>query len=272
METNQHLKLSPPELLGNYKHIELTEDELNEAILLAKQKKERLLEQQRLEEIAAENRKLLTSNRWSFEQTSGFMKYRAAKLFEGKFIWDEKNTPVYNLLCYYFSDDEQFESIGVAMGLKEPSLKKGIVLAGNFGVGKTWLLKLFGKNQRQTYYMRSAKQIANDFQALGEENTEQYLKLFENPVNDAEAMFQRYSGLCIDDMGAEDVKNHYGNRKNVIGDLIEQRYFNNIMGVYFHASTNLTVQQLENFYGGRVISRLREKVNLIELDGTDRRK
>lgn len=272
METNPYLKLSQPELLDNYKHIELTEDELNEAILLAKQRKERALEQQRLEEIAAENRKLLTGNRWSFEQTSGFMKYRAAKLFEGKFIWDEKNTPVYNLLCYYFSEDEQFEAIGAAMGLKEPSLKKGVVLAGNFGVGKTWLLKLFGKNQRQTYYMRSAKQIANDFQALGEENTEQYLKLFENPVNDAEAMFQRYSGLCIDDLGAEDVKNHYGNRKNVIGDLIEQRYFNNVMGVYFHASTNLTVQQLENFYGGRVISRLREKVNLIELDGTDRRK
>lgn len=264
-------QLSPKEVLDTYSDIELTEDEVIEAMIWAKRKKERVIEEMAIKEREAQNRRLLTGIQWDYEQTMAYMTYRSNELFKGKFTLDENNLSIYQLLCYYFCNDKKFEAMALNMGIPNPSLEKGILLAGNFGVGKTWLMRLFAKNQRQVYFIRTAKQIANDFETHGDESLEQYIKPFENASNDSAMFYQKYSGLCIDDMGTEDIKSHYGNRKNVIGDLIELRYPKGLMGVLFHATTNLTSEQLSNYYGGRVISRLREQVNLIELTGKDRR-
>lgn len=273
MEKNPYLKLSTKDLLGNYSHIELTENELDEAILAAKQRKERLLKDAEMIRRGEENRALYTKQTWDFETTKTFMLQRAKHIFKGQFVLDEFNTQIFDLLCYYFSEDPMFVATAKGIGIQgDVNLNKGIMLAGNFGVGKTWLLKLFAQNRRQTFYIRSAKDIAADYQANGIAAFEKYLALFENPVNDPTTMFQKFSGLCIDDMGAEDAKNSYGNKVNVIGDLIEQRYFNELTGHYFHVSTNMTSSGIEQFYGGRVRSRLRECFNVIELPGTDRRK
>lgn len=251
---------------------------MNEAVLAAKQRKERHIRAQELEQRAAENRLLFTKQSWSFEDTKAFMTYRATQLFKGEFILDDDNKAVFDLLCLYFSEDKEFLSTAKAMGVKgEVSLNKGIMLCGSYGVGKSWLFKLFAQNRRQTFYIRNAKDIANDYQRNGVESFEKYLELFKNAVNDPATMFQPYSGLCIDDFGAEDFKNNYGNKVNVIGDLIEQRYYNGLMvhekyGPVFHASTNLVADDLKKYYGERVTSRLRESVNFIQLPGKDRRK
>lgn len=273
MEKNPYLTLSTKEVLANYSHIDLTEEEHDKAILDAKQRKERLLRDTEMIERGRENRKLFTKQTWDFDTTKSFMLYRAKNLFHGQFELDTSNEIVFDLLCYYFAEDPLFVTTAKEMGCKgEITLKKGIMLAGNFGTGKTWLLKLFAQNRRQTYYIRTAKEIATDYQTHGVDAFEKYLKLFVNPINDVATMFQKHSGLCIDDLGAEDAKNNYGNRINVLGDLIEGRYFNELTGHLLHVSTNLTTDALEQFYGGRVKSRLREIFNLIELPGEDRRK
>lgn len=273
LDKNPYLSLSTKEVLANYSHIELTEEEYDKAILDAKQRKERLLRDAEMIERGRENRKLLTKQTWDFDTTKSFMLYRAQKLYHGQFELDVSNKIVFDLLCYYFAEDPAFVKIATEMGCTgEISLKKGIMLAGNFGTGKTWLLKLFAQNRRQTYYIRTAKEIASDYQTNGADAFEKYLKLFENPVNDVATLYQKHSGLCIDDLGAEDAKNNFGNRINVLGDLIEGRYFNELTGPLLHVSTNLTTKALEQFYGGRVKSRLREIFNLIELPGNDRRK
>lgn len=258
--------------MASYSHIELTEDEEAEALIAAKRKKEAMLNKQALENRAAENRRLFVETKWDHTQTSGFMFFRAASLFGGKFAVDETNKGLFDLLCRYFSMDEGFVSMATGLGVKGPSLDKGIMLAGNFGVGKTWLMQLFSKNQRQCFRVHNAKDLANLFESDGEESFEQFLRPFSNPVNDSASFLQKQSGLCIDDIGTEDVKSHYGNKKNVIGDLIERRYHNKHMGLMFHGTTNLTSDQLNAFYGGRVISRLRETVNFISVPGADRRK
>lgn len=191
---------------------------------------------------------------------------------EKKFILDADNSAIYELLCYYFSNDKMFLSIAENMGIPNPSLEKGILLAGNFGVGKTWLMKLFMKNQRQVFIMRNAKQIADDFEANGEDGIADYVNKPKNPINDTSVFLQPYSGLCIDDIGTEDIKTHFGNKKNVIGDLIEKRYSKSNIGVYLHSTTNLDAEQIKSFYGGRVASRMREIFNIIEMNGNDRRK
>ena len=69
-----------------------------------------------------------------------------------------------------------------------------------------------------------------------------------------------------------DLKNRYGNKKNVIGYLLEKRYANGHVGIMLHATTNLTADQRNAYYGGRVVSRMRKIFNFIELRGKDRRK
>lgn len=258
--------------MASFSHIELTDDEHDAAILDAKRKKEALLKRKEMEQRAEENRKLLTSKHWSFDQTKKYMLYRAEKLFDGKFQVDEFNEPVFNLLCHYFSYEKEFESLASVLGINNPSLNKGIILGGNFGRGKTWLMSLFRKNNRQVYQVEHAKNVAKAYHVAGEEAIEKHYNKVKNAFNDPAVLFQEYSGLCMEDIGAEDIKNNFGNKTNVIGDIFEARYINSCMGIWFHGTTNMTAPQFEQFYGGRVTSRLRENINFIELGGPDRRK
>lgn len=245
---------------------------MDEAILNAKRLKEEKQKADLRRQRENENRALLTEKQWGFEQTKGFMLHRAGNLFEGKFKIDDESQPLFDLLCMYFANDSRFVTMAEKYGIENPALNKGLCLAGNFGVGKTWLMKLFCRNQRQVFHLVSAKVIANTFETSGEDGIEIFIKPQKNPVNDASSFYQTFAGLCIDDLGTEDVKTHYGNRKNVVGDLIELRYSNKATGPLLHATTNLTSDQLSEFYGGRIRSRLREIVNWIELPGNDKRK
>lgn len=220
-----------------------------------------------------ENRSLLTEKNWSFDQTKNFMGYRSNKLFDGKFMLDKNNERVFDLLCAYFSEDGgRFLVLAAELEIQSPSIDKGVLLTGNVGNGKTTLMKLFAKNQRQVFYIRNAKIIADSFQTGGDEVMQEYKHKITNPAGDANCFYQRFSGFCIDDIGTEDIKNHFGNKKNVIGDLIEDRYSQGNTGIFLHGTTNLSADQIGTFYGDRVKSRMREIFNFIELTGNDRRK
>lgn len=258
--------------MDNYSHIELSEDELRVALIEAKRKKEALLKKKEFEQRAEENRRRLTETGWTYEQTRAFMLHRADTLFGSEFKLDQYNEPVFDLLCHYFSNSKKFLALAPDMKINNPSLDKGIILAGNFGVGKTWLMSLFRKNNRQVYHVEHAKDIAFAYQQGGDEAIDRHRTKITNAFNDPVVFFQKNSGLCMEDIGAEDVKNNYGNKANVIGDIIEARYVGDLLGIWFHGTTNLTAVQFEQFYGGRVTSRLREKVNFIELGGPDRRR
>jgi len=257
--------------MESYSHIELTEDEMCEAIIWRKRKKEDDLKRLAQKEKEDQNRKRLTAAT-TYDIVRSLMLHRMETRFDKPFVLDDKNSILFELLCKYFGNDLGFHSIALSMGVENPSLDKGIFLAGNFGVGKTWFMRLFQQNQRQVYTVRSCKIIADEFETQGEDRMIEYWNITKNAINDSSAFFQQHTGLCLDDLGTEDIKTHYGNRKNVIGDLIEKRYEKKATGTYLHATTNLTSEQLKEFYGARVISRMREIFNFIELKGSDRRK
>lgn len=264
--------MSLQEVLDSFSHIELTDDEYYAAMIDAKRKKEALIKENERQKKAEENRKRLTESGWSYKQTREYMLYRAQTLFGGKFALDEFNEPVFDMLCNYFSSDKAFVSMASGLGVSNPSLDKGIILAGNVGRGKTWLMSLFRKNNRQVYHVEQAKDIAFSYQKNGDEAIERHRNKIVNPFNDPNVFYQKNAGLCMEDIGAEDIKNNFGNKTNVIGDIIEARYVNDLLGIWFHGTTNFTTAQFEDFYGVRITSRLREKVNFIELRGPDRRK
>ncbi len=259
--------------MEEYNHIQLTDNEIDECILEGKRRKESLMKLQEIKDREEQNRRLFTSGRWSYEQIESFMVWRSGVVFEGRFRLDTQSEPIFRLLCAYFSEDvSRFEELAKQIGIQNGSLKKGICLAGMPGLGKTWMMKLFQKNQRQVFAVQNAKNIADIFEQSGEESLSQFVELPKLPVNDSQSFFHPVMALCIDDLGTEDTKNHYGNKKNVLGDIIEKRYACNNVGILFHCTTNLTGPQLTEKYGPRVASRLREIMNIVELKGEDRRK
>lgn len=263
--------MSQVEILATFDHIDLTEEEKAEGLVWAKRRKEDLLLEIERKRREDDNRRLLTGG-WSYATTDYFMRKRAGELFEGDFRFDGQGGKYYEMLCCYFSKDPGFIVLAQQLGVKNPSLDKGLYLGGNFGVGKTCLMKLFQRNQRQVYQIVNAKAIADLFGREGEPSMVQYTECPKLPVNDAQNFYQQIMGLCIDDLGTEEIKNHFGNKKNVVGDLIELRYSKGNTGILLHITTNLTGKQLEEFYGGRVASRLRQVVNIIDFKGEDLRK
>ena len=278
MDANQTLPPEPTSLLASIP-VELTEDETIEALIRKKLEKLQTQEEKaRLAQVEA-NRQRLTSSQWDAEQTKQFVFWRAAQMFAGKknpdgspkvLVFDKYNSLVFDLLCLYFSNDVRFVSFATNMGIKKPSLDKGIALLGQFGTGKSLFMSLFAKNQRQVYRVCSVKDVADEFADKGEDS--KYVNKMPNPLNDAGAFYQPYTGLCLDDLGTDDEKVHYGNRKNVVGDLIEKRYNKENTGVFLHCTSNLGPDEIKEFYGGRVLSRMYEIFNFIVLPGEDRRK
>lgn len=254
----------------------LTEDEISAALRDARERKFYRLKDERAAARSAELRRQLTEH-WSYEKTADFMRWRMERKFdEKKLVFIDTKTSnagtIFELLCRYFSNDPGFTELALSAGIVDPDLRKGILLSGTVGNGKTTLMRLFAVNQRQVFWLKSASEVANSWLKGGEEAISAYYEPHQLPVNDSDNFYQPYAALCLDDCGTEDVKNHFGNRVNVIGQIIEGRYFKGATGSWLHMTTNLNSDQMKEFYGPRVISRLREIVNVIELKGEDRRK
>lgn len=272
LESSQIPKLTLQEVLESYNHIRLTDDDITEALIWAKRKKEEENKIVTLRQIEADNRKK-KENCFQFDVIRTFMINRAKRLFGDIFKIDKDNENVFNLLCMYHTGNVIFLNLAEKIGVKNPSLDKGILLAGVYGTGKSFMMKLFQQSVRQVYNIRTAKEIAQAYLDSKEKKIpEEYILPFPLASNDDQTFRQPIAGLCIDDIGREAVKNSFGNVSNVIGDLIEERYINKNTGVLLHGTTNLTAKQLNEYYGGAVTSRMREIFNFIELPGEDRRK
>lgn len=269
---SQFSKLTVSQILDSYSHVELTEEETQLALIEAKRRKEAVQRHMELNRIADENRKRLTGYQWSYEQTKSYMLYRSSQIFKGKFELDQYNQTIYEMLLHYFSNSPGFVSLAESAGVKNASLKKGLLLTGVPGTGKTWLMRLFSKNQRQVFIIRGAKDISESYAKSGWEGIEEFMSPIKNPINDYQAFLQPISGLCIDDAGTEDIRQNFANKSNVIADVIQQRYDYGYTGPLLHLTSNLTAAQLEEWYGMRVVSRMRECFNFIHIKGVDRRK
>jgi hypothetical protein len=82
---------------------------------------------------------------------------------------------------------------------------------------------------------------------------------------------------CFDDLGIEPLGRHYGEDCNVMGEVLLSRYelyLQTKTKIKTHATTNLNAEELEERYGNRVRSRMRELFNLVAFDKntSDKRK
>lgn len=195
---------------------------------------------------------------FSYENVKrGFKFYANSSITNYKFNYDDENKNVIKLLCIYFSKDDNM----MIKNFPQYSTRKGLLIAGNCGTGKTLIIKIFKEIVKnltsQAFKMTSTNEVVRNY----DENGSKALKMYIS------------SRFVFDDFGSENMGKHYGKDEEVFKTIIEERYNKYIeSGLTTYLTTNLTITQIKNRYGDRVASRINEMFNVILLGGHDRRK
>jgi energy-coupling factor transporter ATP-binding protein EcfA2 len=191
---------------------------------------------------------------YDFSKILVYLEAKGKLLFGKHFkIFDEDKDIIYKLSNYFIRDMEKCEMEGI-----DP--EKGILFSGPVGCGKTSLMKLlkFIVPLQRPYAVVPCRNIVFAFNHLG-------YKVIEDYGNG--------SFFCFDDLGVEPMGRHYGQDCNVMGEILLSRYELFLKSkLKTHATTNLNAEELEERYGSRVRSRMREMFNLIAFDESARDK
>lgn len=202
-------------------------------------------------------------------------KVKAARNNHGKpFTYDNDNREIVKLLCEYFSNDPAFEQSKDING-NSYSLKKGLAMMGNVGVGKTFLMGFFFQNQNQSYVMANCRKIEGlwiDQMSSKDKPLKNVIDYYAAPIVasvNTNPFGHTALGTCFDDLGTEtSPSKSYGEEKNVLGEILMNRYESGLPFNYTHITTNLSAHDIGIKYGTRVRDRFREMFNLIQFDNT----
>ncbi|SNZ00159.1 ATPase [Flagellimonas pacifica] len=185
---------------------------------------------------------------YDFEKMLTYLEAKGKLLFGKKFkIYREDREIIYKLCLYFIRDKERCSQYGI-------DIDKGVLLSGPVGCGKTSLMKLLKHMvpHKRPYQVIPCRNIVFSFNHIGYKAIEDY----------GNSQF-----FCFDDLGVEPTGRHFGKDCNVIGEILLSRYELFIdHGRKTHATTNLNARELEECYGNRVRSRMRELFNLIGFD------
>lgn len=246
-------------VMENYDHIILTDEEketiTTEALRLARKAKHIDIEKRKYWEKV---NKPVEYPKYNMTRTLDFFFTKAWEI-NPAFELNEFNQDIVSLLAAYFSQDELFEKSGY-------SLKKGILLVGPVGCGKTTIMKAFSLNTTNPYKIVTARNIASEYTDKiegGDHTIQKYSKL--SPAYPQQNFGFDHLGQCFDDIGTETSKKHFGNEIDVIGEIIYNRY-DARLHAQTHFTANMTADDIEQAYGSRIKSRLREMCNFITFD------
>jgi hypothetical protein len=195
-----------------------------------------------------------------------------AMMGEGQeWVTDKWNKNIINALCMYFAKDVGFEKIKEGF-----SLRKGIMLYGPYGCGKTAIMQAFTVNQNMSYRCVSVLKLDELYQIHGAPIILEYSGHSEISVEATSMFHQKLGGYCFDDLGQERAESaHYANKTDVVGQILRHRYYSGLGHNYTHATTNATGQELAEIYPFLGQSgRLKEMFNFIKFheDAPNRRK
>ncbi|WP_010136762.1 P-loop NTPase family protein [Ochrovirga pacifica] len=185
---------------------------------------------------------------YDFKRILIYLDAKGKLLFGKNFkIYEEDEVVLYKLCIYFIRDFEACAKLNI-----DPN--KGILLSGPVGCGKTSLMKLLRHivPHQKSYELIPARNITFAFNNIGYKTIQEY---------------GNSNFYCFDDLGVETTGRHFGKDCNVMGEILLSRYDLFLQRkIRTHATTNLNAQELEERYGNRVRSRMRQLFNLIAFD------
>jgi hypothetical protein len=196
-----------------------------------------------------------------FKHAIKLLEKRGREQYGEKFCIDTiDHATVYALFVYFLRLEREATRLGI-------DLSKGILLLGPVGCGKTSLMTLMKSVAigPQHYTMRSCREITFEFMRDDFEVISRYSQMsFDNG---------RPKTYCFDDLGSENTLRQYGNSCNVMAEIIQSRHELFLTcDMITHVTTNLHASGIEQAYGDRVRSRMREMFNVVGFDKNTRDK
>ncbi len=184
---------------------------------------------------------------YDFSKILIYLEAKGKLLLGKKFMIHEEDRDILLQLCSYFIRDRvNCDKFGI-------DIDKGIMLSGPVGCGKTSLMKLLRHivPHQRPYEIIPCRNVTFGFNSIG-------FKTIED--------FGDTKYFCFDDLGIEPTGKFYGGELNVMGEVLLSRYElyqQSKHKIRTHVTTNLNAEELEDRYGNRVRSRMRELFNLI---------
>lgn len=183
------------------------------------------------------------------------------KYLEPNFIVNEYNKEVIGRLLDYF----------VGAGNSFYDLNKGIALFGGVGTGKSLIFKVFKIYTKDVIKINSF--ISYNAQDIIDIINTKGVASFDS-INYFNGVTSKPTTIYVDDVASknETVKN-FGTEISVIESLLSVRY--NIFARYkklTHITSNKYPNELTEIYDVRIVDRMVEMFNLVELDGESHRK
>ncbi|WP_232735184.1 ATPase [Flavobacterium sp. 5] len=200
---------------------------------------------------------------YNYEEVIIWLEKKGVELYGNHFKISESDYPiVYKLIAYFLKDDQTCFQFNI-------NLNKGIMLSVPVGCGKTSLMNLmkYLTPIERKFSVKPCRDISFEFIQDGYEVIHRYSK---GKLYQSEA-----KAICFDDLGTENNLKYFGNECNVMAEILLSRYdLFTSKKLQTHITTNLSASEIENVYGNRVRSRLREMINLIAFDSNinDKRK
>lgn len=166
-----------------------------------------------------------------------------------EYLTDQESIRLTTVVCFFMSHDERFET---ELGF---NFKKGLILLGPAGVGKTEIIKAVSDNPVKPINVYSLLEITEQIRSNGVYKID-YSKT-----------------IALDDVGSEEPEvKHYGTNINWFKDFIENYYLKYTNYSKLIITTNCDGAEIERMYGLRVRDRMREMFNVFEVKGDSRRK
>jgi len=174
------------------------------------------------------------------------------EMYGPDFVIADADKPVITRLLAYFMRDK---GVADAEGI---DLDKGIFLMGPVGCGKTALMRIMSNlcPSKDKPVFRSCNEVIVDFNIRGFEAIIPYTRDAICPYTLTPKVH------CFDDLGLEPMGYYFGNSTNVMAEIMLSRYNYFITRkMLTHVTTNLDIDELEEIYGNRIRSRMREMFN-----------